>query len=416
MRPFTEADDVAGFHAAKGILTSEGGKASHAALVARGMGRPAVTGAAAVEIDLHAGVAMIGDVLLHAGDLIGIDGTTGAVTLDDVPLVSPRVDERFEVVLRWCDDIRTLGVRANADTPHDARRARSFGAEGIGLCRTEHMFMAAERQPKMQRMIMAEDEVARRAALALEHTLERVQALAEGNPMLGTRGVRLGLIHPEIYEMQVRAIFRAAAAVRAKGHKPARLEIMVPLVAYAGELTRCRALIEHVADQEHFPRDGFQIGTMIELPRACLRAGEIATSAEFVSFGTNDLTQTAFGFSRDDIEGRIVPSYVDHGHPRPLAVRHDRRGGRRRARRASPRTVARPHDPGSSSASAASTAATRTRSASSTLPASTTSAAPRSACRSPASRPRRRRSATMSARAGRVVCSQSSQSTRVSSR
>ena len=370
VRPFTEADDVAGFHAAKGILTSEGGKASHAALVARGMGRPAVTGAAAVEIDLHAGVVRIGELELHEGDLIGIDGSTGAVTLDDVPLVSPQVDQRFKTVLGWCDELRTLGVRANADTPEDARRARAFGAEGVGLCRTEHMFMAAERQPKMQRMIMADDEAARRAALdelqplqqadfegllaamaglpvtirlldpplhefmpdrfelverlaearaegadatALERTLERVQSLAEGNPMLGTRGVRLGLVHPEIYEMQVRAIFRAAAVVRGRGHEPARLEIMVPLVAYAGELDQCRALIERVAAQEGFPRDGFEIGTMIELPRACLRAGELASSAEFFSFGTNDLTQTAIGFSRDDIESRIVPQYVDSG-------------------------------------------------------------------------------------------------------
>jgi pyruvate,orthophosphate dikinase len=370
VRPFTEADDVAGFHAAKGILTSEGGKASHAALVARGMGRPAVTGASAVEIDLHARVVRIGDLVLHEGDLIGIDGSSGAVTLDDVPLVSPKVDERFETVLGWCDELRTLGVRANADTPEDARRARAFGAEGIGLCRTEHMFMAAERQPKMQKMIMADDGAARRAALdqlqplqqadfegllaamaglpvtirlldpplhefmpdrmelvelvaearakgadatALERTLERVQSLAEGNPMLGTRGVRLGLIHPEIYEMQVRAIFRAATVVRARGHQPARLEIMVPLVAYAGELEQCRALIERVAAEEGFPRDGFEIGSMIELPRACLRAGELAAGAEFFSFGTNDLTQTAIGFSRDDIEGRIVPHYVDAG-------------------------------------------------------------------------------------------------------
>jgi pyruvate,orthophosphate dikinase len=370
VRPFTEADDVAGFYAAKGILTSEGGKASHAALVARGMGRPAVTGAAAVEIDLHAGVVRIGELELHEGDLIGIDGSSGAVTLDDVPLVSPKVDARFETVLGWCDELRTLGVRANADTPEDARRARAFGAEGIGLCRTEHMFMAAERQPKMQRMIMADDEAARRAALdelqplqqadfegllaamaglpvtirlldpplhefmpdrfelverlaaaraegadvaALERSLERVQSLAEGNPMLGTRGVRLGLVHPEIYEMQVRAIFRAATVVRRRGHEPARLEIMVPLVAYAGELERCGALIERVAAEEAYPRDGFEIGSMIELPRACLRAGELAASAEFFSFGTNDLTQTAIGFSRDDIEGRIVPTYVDAG-------------------------------------------------------------------------------------------------------
>jgi pyruvate,orthophosphate dikinase len=370
VRPFTEADDVAGFHAAKGILTSEGGKASHAALVARGMGRPAVTGASAVEVDLHGRTVRIGDLVLHEGDLIGIDGSTGAVTLDDVPLVRPQVDERFETVLGWCDELRTLGVRANADTPEDARRARAFGAEGIGLCRTEHMFMAADRQPKMQRMIMADDEASRREALdellplqqadfeglleamaglpvtirlldpplhefmpdrfelheriaearadgtdptALEHSLERVHALAEGNPMLGTRGVRLGLVHPEVYEMQVRAIFRAATAVRARGLEPARLEIMVPLVAYAGELQRCRALVERVAAEEDFAREDFQIGSMIELPRACLRAGELAADAEFFSFGTNDLTQTALGFSRDDIEGKLVPPYIDAG-------------------------------------------------------------------------------------------------------
>jgi pyruvate, orthophosphate dikinase len=366
VRPFTEADDVAGFHAAKGILTSEGGKASHAALVARGMGRPAVTGASAVEIDLHAGTVRIGPHLLKEGDLIGIDGSAGAITLDDVPLVTPEFDERFRTVLGWCDELRTLGVRANADTPEDARRAREFGAEGIGLCRTEHMFMAADRQPVMQRMIMAEDEVNRRAALAdllplqqadfeglfeamagmpvtirlldpplheflpdrfelverltearlrgapaaaaLEHTLERSRALEEGNPMLGTRGVRLGLIHPEIYEMQVRAIFRAARRVA-----PGRLEIMVPLVAYARELELCRSLIERVAAEEGIAAGRFQVGTMIELPRACLRAGDLAASAEFFSFGTNDLTQTTLGFSRDDIEGRIVPSYVDEG-------------------------------------------------------------------------------------------------------
>ena len=165
VRPFTEAEDVAGFHAAKGILTSEGGKASHAALVARGMGRPAVTGAADVDIDLHAGTVRIGERVLHEGDPIAIDGTAGAVTLDDVPLVTPSVDERFERVLGWCDELRTLGVRANADTPEDARRARELGAEGIGLCRTEHMFMAADRQPKMRAMVLADDEAGRRAAL-----------------------------------------------------------------------------------------------------------------------------------------------------------------------------------------------------------------------------------------------------------
>jgi pyruvate,orthophosphate dikinase len=372
VRPFTEADDVAGFHAAQGILTSEGGKASHAALVARGMGRPAVTGAADLNVDLHAGEVHVDGRVLRAGDLIAIDGTTGTITLDDVPLVTPEVDPRFDTVLGWCDELRTLGVRANADTPEDARRARGFGAEGIGLCRTEHMFMAAERQPTMQRMIMADDEAGRRAALdrllplqqqdfegmfdameglpvtirlldpplhefmpdhvelverimtarlsdapelgELEHALERVRALEEGNPMLGTRGVRLGLIHPEIYEMQARAIFRAARAVRERTGQALRVEIMIPLVAYARELALARDLVLRVAVEEGATvgRD-FGVGTMIELPRACFVAGEIAQHAEFFSFGTNDLTQTALGFSRDDIEARIVPNYIDSG-------------------------------------------------------------------------------------------------------
>ena len=372
VRPFTEADDVAGFHAAKGILTSEGGKASHAALVARGMGRPAVTGAADLNVDLHAGEVHVADRVLREGDLIAIDGTTGVITLDDVPLVTPQVDPRFDTVLGWCDELRTLGVRANADTPEDARRARAFGAEGIGLCRTEHMFMAAERQPTMQKMIMADDEAGRRAALdlllplqqedfegmfeameglpvtirlldpplhefmpdhvelveriaaarlsdaselgELEHALERVRALEEGNPMLGTRGVRLGLIHPEIYEMQARAIFRAARAVRERTGHALRVEIMIPLGAYARELELARDLVLRVGAQEGAAvgRD-FGVGTMIELPRACFVAGDIARHAEFFSFGTNDLTQTALGFSRDDIEARIIPNYVDSG-------------------------------------------------------------------------------------------------------
>jgi pyruvate,orthophosphate dikinase len=356
VRPFTEADDVAGFHAAKGILTSEGGKASHAALVARGMGCPAVTGADALDIDLHAREVRIGERVLHEGDLIAIDGTAGTITLDDVALVTPEVDPRFDTLLQWCDKLRTLGVRANADTPEDARRARAFGAEGVGLCRTEHMFMAADRQPKMQRMIMADDEAGRRAALdqllplqqedfegifeAMERLpitirlldpplhefmpdpedlpegpqRDRVRALHEGNPMLGTRGVRLGLIHPEIYEMQARAIFRAARAVRERtGHAP-RVEVMIPLVAYAEELAMARDLVLRVAVEEGVKPDrDFGIGTMIELPRACLVAGEIARHAEFFSFGTNDLTQTGLGFSRDDIEAAIVPHYVATG-------------------------------------------------------------------------------------------------------
>jgi len=370
VRPFTEAEDVAGFYAAKGILTSEGGKASHAALVARGMGRPAVTGAADVDVDVHAGEVRVGELVLRKGDLIAIDGSTGTITADDVPLVEAHVDERFETVLEWCDELRGLSVRANADTPQDAARAHRFGAEGIGLCRTEHMFMAADRQARMSAMIMADDEAGRRAALddllplqqrdfealfeemagfpvtirlldpplheflpdrfelheeivlarieassrlaELEHQLERMRGLEETNPMLGTRGVRLGILHPDIYEMQVRAIARAARAVRDRTGTAPKVEIMIPLVAYERELELVRARVLTVAEEEGFAygRD-FSVGTMIELPRACFIADRIAGHADFFSFGTNDLTQTAIGFSRDDIEGRIILRYVE---------------------------------------------------------------------------------------------------------
>jgi pyruvate,orthophosphate dikinase len=365
VRPFTEADDVAGFHAARGILTSEGGKASHAALVARGMGKPCVAGASALDIDLQGKELRVNATVLHEGDTIAIDGTAGVVTVDDVPLQEPRVSDQFETVLRWADELRRLGVRANADTPEDARRAREFGAEGIGLCRTEHMFMAADRQPKMRAMIMAEDERARRAALdellplqqrdfeglfeemeglpvtirlldpplheflpnaeevvqelerarmeesaevpELERLLERIHALSEQNPMLGTRGCRVGVLHPEIYEMQARAIFRAARAVG----QPPHLEIMIPLVAYERELELMRELVERVAAEEAGRGLGWSVGTMIELPRACFVADRIARVADFFSFGTNDLTQTALGFSRDDIGGEFLNGYMD---------------------------------------------------------------------------------------------------------
>jgi pyruvate,orthophosphate dikinase len=346
VRSFTEADDVAGFHAARGILTSEGGKASHAALVARGMGRPAVTGAGAVEVDLDARQVRVGDRVLHAGERIAIDGSLGRITLEDVPLVEPQVSEQFQHVLDWCDELRTLGVRANADTPADARKGIELGAEGIGLCRTEHMFLG-ERQPLMAAVIMAEDAATRARAIDRLRPLQeadfeemlraldgrpitvrlldpplheflphpsalpegsrerkRVEQLQESNPMLGTRGVRLGILFPELYEMQVRALF--AAAARAPS---ARIEVMVPLVAYERELELMRELIERVAD-EHSHRD-YLIGTMIELPRACFQADLIAHEADFFSFGTNDLTQTALGFSRDDIEGRILARYID---------------------------------------------------------------------------------------------------------
>ncbi len=365
VRPFTEADDVAGFHAAKGILTAEGGKASHAALVARGMGKPCVSGAATLDIDLHAKTLSVNGTKLSEGDMIAIDGSAGVVTADDVPLEEPEVSDEFETVLGWADELRTLGIRSNVDTPEDARRAREFGAEGIGLCRTEHMFMASDRQPKMRAMIMAETEEERRAALDellphqqadfeglfkemeglpitirlldpplhefmpgaeevaqdverarieqtdnledLEHTLDRIHSLAESNPMLGTRGVRLGVLHPEIYEMQIRAIFRAALAIA----EPPRLEIMIPLVAYERELELMRGLVERVAGEEDASHLDYSVGTMIELPRACFVADRISQYADFFSFGTNDLTQTALGFSRDDVEGSFLNRYVE---------------------------------------------------------------------------------------------------------
>jgi pyruvate,orthophosphate dikinase len=346
VRAFTEADDVAGFHAARGILTSEGGKASHAALVARGMGRPAVTGASAVVIDMAEGAVRIGAHELKRGDRIAIDGSHGTITTDDVPLVEPEVSENLKTVLEWCDELRKLGVRANADTPTDARKAIELGAEGIGLCRTEHMFLG-DRQPLMAAVIMAEDDEERAAAIDQLRPLQeadfqeifeavgtrpvtvrlldpplheflphpstlpegsrqraRVEQLQESNPMLGTRGVRLGLLFPELYEMQARALFAAAARVPGS-----QVEVMVPLVAYERELELTRELIERVA-AEHSHGD-YLIGTMIELPRACLQADLIARGADFFSFGTNDLTQTALGFSRDDIEGRVLARYID---------------------------------------------------------------------------------------------------------
>jgi pyruvate,orthophosphate dikinase len=353
-RPFTEADDVAGFHAAKGILTSEGGKASHAALVARGMGVPAVTGASDVEIDLSAGEIRVDGTVLHAGDRLAIDGTTGSITTDDVPLVEPEVGEAFDTVLRWADELRTLKVRTNADTPADARKAREFGAEGIGLCRTEHMFFGDDRHEKMVRVILADDIDERKNALnellplqqgdfeGLFEAMEglpvtirlldpplheflpdpdelpegpqrvRARSLQEVNPMLGTRGCRLGILYPEIYEMQVMAIMRAAKAVRERTGEAPELEVMIPLVDYERELDLVRGSIERVASEEGLEHPGdYTIGTMIELPRACFLADRIAEHADFFSFGTNDLTQTALGFSRDDIEAKILGRYIE---------------------------------------------------------------------------------------------------------
>jgi len=370
VRPYTEADDVAGFDAAKGILTSEGGKASHAALVARGMGRPAVVGAGGLVIDLRAKEVRVGDTTISEGDRIAIDGTKGCVTLEDVPLVEAQTSEHFERVLEWADEIRRLGVRANADTPEDAKKARELGAEGIGLCRTEHMFMAEERQPKMRAMIMADDEDSRREALAellplqqedfeglfeamaglpvtirlldpplheflknlpdlraqverariectddleqLEKTLARVEEIHEENPMLGTRGCRLGILMPEIYEMQVEAIMRAAKAVRESSGDSPHVEVMIPLVDYEQELEILRELVVRIGDEQGVKEgEDYTVGTMIELPRACFVADRIAQHADFFSFGTNDLTQTALGFSRDDVESKFVPAYME---------------------------------------------------------------------------------------------------------
>jgi pyruvate,orthophosphate dikinase len=363
VRPFTEPDDVAGFHAAEGILTSKGGKASHAALVARGMGKPCVAGAGELEIDLHAKRVRVGDTELGDGDTIAIDGSTGVVTADDVELEEPEMSKAFKTVLAWADELRTLGVRANADTAEDAERAREFGADGIGLCRSEHIFLGTDHQKHMQQMIMVETDEEREKALdtllelqeehfthlfeameglpvtirlldpplhefipnaeelaqeverapeeseerkELQHTLDRVHTLAETNPMLGTRGVRLGVLNPEIYEMQMRAIVRAALAVKEKRGESPQLEVMVPLVTYEQELEQMRELLERLVDEEDGGDLDLLIGTMIELPRACFVADRIAEQADFFSFGTNDLTQTALGFSRDDVGGMLA--------------------------------------------------------------------------------------------------------------
>ena len=349
----TTPDDIHGLIQARGVLTAHGGMTSHAAVVARGMGKPCVAGCESLSIDLKARTITIGDHALAEGDRLTIDGGTGRVIVGAVPLVPPEIDERFGTILGWADELRRLRVRANADTPEDAAKAREFGAEGIGLCRTEHMFMAADRLPVVQEMILASDEQARRAALdrllpvqqadfegifeamaglpvtirlldpplheflpsADEATSEtmrrRIEQLREANPMLGTRGCRLGLQYPEIYEMQVRAIVRAAAAVQERTGEAPFVEIMHPLVGFGEELRRLRDLTEHVAAQEQAVEH--LVGTMIELPRACMRADEIAELADFFSFGTNDLTQTALGFSRDDAEGKFLTYYLEHG-------------------------------------------------------------------------------------------------------
>jgi pyruvate,orthophosphate dikinase len=347
----TTPDDIHGLLEARGVLTAQGGMTSHAAVVARGMGKPCVAGCEGLTIDLESRKISLGGQGLAEGDLITIDGGSGNVIIGEVDLVPPQINENFERLLSWADEIRRLRVRANADTPQDAAKAREFGAQGIGLCRTEHMFMAEERLPHVQAMIMASSEEERREELAkllpyqqedfegifeamaglpvtirlLDPPLHeflpapeeaaspemarRIRSLREANPMLGTRGCRLGLLFPEIYEMQVRAIIRAAAAVEERTGNAPLVEIMHPLVGFAEELNRLRELTVRTAAEEG--EADYLCGTMIELPRACLRADEIAEHADFFSFGTNDLTQTTLGFSRDDAEGRFLTHYLD---------------------------------------------------------------------------------------------------------
>ena len=368
VRRETNPDDLNGMIAAQGILTSRGGKTSHAAVVARGMGKPCVCGADALEVDLSQRRFTVGDVVVNEGDVVSIDGTTGKVYLDAVPLKQPDVSGEFAVILEWADKFRRLKVRANADTPDDARKAREFGAQGIGLARTEHMFLG-DRRPLVEKLILADTEADEQAALdallplqrddfygillamdglpvtirlldpplheflpdlvelskevalagkkvdpARVKVLRAVERLHEQNPMLGMRGVRLGMMKPGLYNMQVRAIMEAACRLKGEGKDP-RVEIMIPLVGIEEEIRRSREETDRIARdviKETKVRVKYLVGTMIEVPRATTIADKIAEHAEFFSFGTNDLTQMTFGFSRDDV-ARILDVYVTHG-------------------------------------------------------------------------------------------------------
>jgi pyruvate,orthophosphate dikinase len=363
----TSPEDIHGMHAAEGILTTRGGMTSHAAVVARGMGKPCVSGAGALRIDYQAGTLAVMGMVLRKGETITIDGSSGQVMKGEVATIKPELSGDFATLMGWADGVRRMGVRANAETPLDARAARDFGAEGIGLCRTEHMFFEAGRIVAVREMILADKPAARRAALAkllpmqrqdfielfeimaglpvtirlldpplheflpqADHEIEevaeqmganpdtlraRVAELKEFNPMLGHRGVRLLISYPEIAEMQSRAIFEAATEVARRGGKAPIPEVMVPLVASRNELDRVKQVIDAVARQvasETGVTIAYSVGTMIELPRAALRAAEIAESADFFSFGTNDLTQTTFGISRDDA-ARFIGEYTTKG-------------------------------------------------------------------------------------------------------
>jgi pyruvate, orthophosphate dikinase len=363
----TSPEDIHGMHAAKGILTTRGGMTSHAAVVARGMGRPCVAGAGDIVVDYKAGTLSVGGTVLKAGDMLTIDGAAGEVIAGRMPTIEPALSGDFAQLMEWADGLRRLRVRTNAETPADARMARQFGAEGIGLCRTEHMFFDPERIIAVRRMIMADDRAGRRDALAdllpfqrndfvelfrimiglpvtirlldpplhefLPNTEEEFEEVAraagkdakamreravqlhESNPMLGHRGCRLGISYPEIYEMQARAIFEAVAEVMREDSKAVLPEIMIPLAATKRELDILKALIDATAQavmKEAGVTFDYLVGTMIELPRAALRAAELAETAEFFSFGTNDLTQTTFGISRDDA-GSFLPDYERAG-------------------------------------------------------------------------------------------------------
>ncbi|MEM0287901.1 MAG: pyruvate, phosphate dikinase [Nitrososphaerota archaeon] len=372
VRPETAPEDITGIAASDGVLTSRGGKTSHAAVVTRGMGKACVVGAESIKVDLKQEVFIVNSITVRKGELITIDGGTGNVYLGKVPMIDPELSPKVNTLLSWADNIRKLGIRANADTPQNAARARSFGAEGIGLARTERMFSSPDRLELAQAMILAEDkeqrmeylkrlkpiwkedfkgilkamggfpvtirlldaplheflpkieelmpEVAKLEALGKDKEelgrkkklLQRVLQLSEHNPMMGHRGVRVAMSHPEIYEVQAEAIFEAGAELIAEG-VTVDIEIMIPQVAEAEELAIAKEIVEEAASQV-ISRTGikvpYKIGTMIETPRAALTAGEVAKYAEFFSFGTNDLTQATFAFSRDDAEGKFMPLYL----------------------------------------------------------------------------------------------------------
>ncbi|MEH7178137.1 pyruvate, phosphate dikinase [Neobacillus vireti] len=374
VRPETTPDDIHGIVAAQAIVTSRGGMTSHAAVVARGMGKACICGCEALKIDLKAKQFKVDEQVINYGDVITIDGSTGEIMLGEIPMIEPQLSDEFQLLLAWADQERKMGVRANADNPEDAQKAFEFGAGGIGLCRTEHMFMDLKRIPIVQKMILAEKYNERKEALdellpmqqgdfegifeamqgfpvtirlldpplheflpdkeellvevtklqildpaspdlkKKELLLKKIRQLDEFNPMLGHRGCRLGMVYPEIYEMQAKAIFYAAAKLADKGLE-VQPEIMIPLVGHVNELKQMRQLVIDAAEkvqEETGKQFEYTIGTMIEIPRAALTADQIAEEADFFSFGTNDLTQTTFGYSRDDAEGKFLQNYIEN--------------------------------------------------------------------------------------------------------